>query len=363
MARRLKLNEIQEGDVVDLAHDGRGVARVDGKAVFIEGALPGERVRFRVFKSRRQMDEAGLVDVLTASPDRVVPRCAHFGVCGGCALQHLAPAAQLAAKQRQLLENLQRIGRLQPATVIAPLAGPVWAYRRRARLGIKYVHKKGRVLAGFRERDKPYVADVRRCEILVGRFAALPEQLAALVETMTLREDIPQVEVAAGDSQAALVFRVMRALGADDVARLEAFGAAHDVQIFVQSGGLDTVTPLRQDYPPLAYGLADGHAQAGVRAGGFRAGERCHQRVHGGRGGRLPRPHGRRFGAGSVLRTGQFHPAPGRAGAHRGGRRGRCGPGGQGTGERAAQQHGQRRLPSGQSLRAGRLRGLGQKDL
>ena len=257
MARRLKLNEIQEGDVVDLAHDGRGVARVDGKAVFIEGALPGERVRFRVFKSRRQMDEAGLVDVLTASPDRVVPRCAHFGLCGGCALQHLAPAAQLAAKQRQLLENLQRIGRVRPATVIAPLAGPVWAYRRRARLGIKYVHKKGRVLAGFRERDKPYVADVRRCEILVGRFAALPEQLAALVETLTLREDIPQVEVAAGDSQAALVFRVTKAVGADDVARLEAFGAAHDVQIFVQSGGLDTVTPLRQDYPPLAYGLVD----------------------------------------------------------------------------------------------------------
>ena len=152
MARNIDSSEVQEADIVDLAHDGRGVARVDGKAVFIEGALPGERVRFRVIKRRRQMDDAGLVEVLTASPDRVVPRCTHFGVCGGCTLQHLSAAAQLAAKERQLLENLQRIGQVQPARVLPPLRGPDWAYRRRARLGVKYVHKKGRVLAGFRER-------------------------------------------------------------------------------------------------------------------------------------------------------------------------------------------------------------------
>src|SRR5487761_2240868 len=179
MARGVKLGDVQEADVVDLAHDGRGVARVDGKAVFIEGALPGERVRFRVFKRRRQFDEAGLVDVLTASPDRVIPRCAHYGVCGGCSLQHLSPAAQLAAKERQLLENLQRIGQVTPQRVFDPLRGPEWGYRRRARLGVKYVHKKGRVLAGFREREKPYIADLRRCEVLLERFATLPEELAA----------------------------------------------------------------------------------------------------------------------------------------------------------------------------------------
>ena len=130
----------------------------------------------------------------------MTPRCAHFGICGGCSLQHLAPAAQLAAKQRQLLENLERIGRVRPERVFAPLRGPEWGYRRRARLGVKYVHKKGRVLAGFREREKPYIADVRRCEVLLERFASLPEQLAALVETLSLRDKIPQVEVAAGDS-------------------------------------------------------------------------------------------------------------------------------------------------------------------
>src|SRR6202044_715274 len=135
----------------------------------------------------------------------------HFGICGGCSLQHLAPAAQLAAKERQLLENLQRIGTVQPQRVLEPLRGPEWAYRRRARLGVKYVHKKGRVLAGFREREKPYVADIRRCEILLDRFATLPQELAALVETLTLCDKLPQVELAAGDEAAALVFRVMEA--------------------------------------------------------------------------------------------------------------------------------------------------------
>jgi 23S rRNA (uracil1939-C5)-methyltransferase len=258
MARELRPGEIQEADVVDLSHDGRGVARAAGKAVFIEGALPGERVRYRVFKRRSQWDEAGLVEVLSASPDRVVPRCAHFGVCGGCSLQHLAPAAQLAAKQRQLLENLERIGGVRPQRVFEPLRGLDYAYRRRARLGVKYVHKKGRVLCGFRERDKPYLADLRRCEILVDRFATLPEELAALVETLSLREKLPQVEVAAGDDAAALIFRVMAAPSTEDVLKLEQFALRHAVQIYLQSGGLETVRPLSQSAPPLAYGVDGG---------------------------------------------------------------------------------------------------------
>ena len=251
----MKLGDIQEADVVDLAHDGRGIARLAGKAVFVEGALPGERVKFRVFRRRRQWDEAGLVEVLRPSPDRVVPKCAHFGVCGGCALQHLAPAAQLAAKQRQLLDNLQRIGHVRPQVVLPPLEGPVWGYRRRARLGIKHVHKKGRVLAGFREREKPYIADLRRCEVLLERFRTLPEELAALVDTLSVRESVPQVEVAAGDQDAALVFRVMQPPSSDDVARLEAFGVRHGLQVFLQTGGLDSVKPLRPGYAPLTYAV------------------------------------------------------------------------------------------------------------
>ena len=258
MARQLKPGNLEEAEVVDLAHDGRGIARVGGKAVFIEGALPGERVRFRVFKRRRQLDEAGLVEVLVPSPDRVTPRCAHFGVCGGCSLQHLAPAAQLAAKERQLLDNLERIGGVRPERVLPPLRGPDWAYRRRARLGVKYVHKKGRVLAGFRERQSPYLADIRRCEILEGRFADLPAQLAALVGTLSIRERVPQVELAAGDERSALVFRVMEAPSADDSARLAEFAGQNGVQIYLQSGGLETIRPLTEPAVPLTYALDDG---------------------------------------------------------------------------------------------------------
>jgi 23S rRNA (uracil1939-C5)-methyltransferase len=258
VARGLNFSEVQEADIVDLTHDGRGVARVDGKAVFIEGALPTERVRFRVLKRRRHRDEAGLVEVLVASEDRVVPRCAHFGICGGCSLQHLSPAAQLAAKQRQLLEDLQRIGNVQPERVLAPLRGAQWGYRRRARLGVKYVHKKGRVLAGFREREKPYVADIRRCEILLGPLATLPQDLAALAETLAIREKIPQVEVAAGDVATALVFRVMEPPGDEDLEKILKFGSERGLQIFLQSGGLDTVKPLRADYSPLTYTVDEG---------------------------------------------------------------------------------------------------------
>ena len=258
MARDISAGPVQEADIVDLAHDGRGVARVDGKAVFIDGALPGERVRFRVLKRRRQLDEAGLVDVLSASPERVTPRCAHFGVCGGCSLQHLAPAAQLAAKQNQLLENLQRIGKVQPAQILDPLRGPEWAYRRRARLGIKYVHKKGRVLAGFREREKPYIADIKRCEVLLEPLAELPRELAALTETLEIREKMPQVEVAAGDGATALVFRVLEPPGASDLEKISAFGAQRGWQIFLQTGGLETVRPVREDYPALSYAVDGG---------------------------------------------------------------------------------------------------------
>ncbi|HET7842871.1 MAG TPA: TRAM domain-containing protein, partial [Xanthomonadales bacterium] len=148
-----------ELDIVDLSHDGRGVAKVDGKAVFVAGALPGERVRARMVKRSRQFDEAEAFEVLRASPDRVAPACAHFGTCGGCALQHLAPEAQILAKQHTLLENLERIGHVAPARVLAPLTGEPWRYRRRARLSVKHVEKKGRTLVGFRERDGRFVAE------------------------------------------------------------------------------------------------------------------------------------------------------------------------------------------------------------
>ena len=247
----------REVEIGALAHDGRGVARIDGKAVFVAGALPGERVEIEITRRRRHLDEARLVAVLAASPDRVEPRCAHFGVCGGCSLQHLASDAQLAAKQTQLLEDLERIGRVRPAALLAPLRGPPFGYRRRARLGIRYVRKKGRVLAGFRERDAPYLADLSRCEVLVSGFATLPRDLAALVEGLSIRERVPQVELAVADSAAALVFRVMDPPNAADLGQLAEFGRRVGAAVYLQPGGLDSVRPLG-DAPPLAYAVDDG---------------------------------------------------------------------------------------------------------
>ncbi len=260
MARPLS-GALETAEVIDLAQDGRGVARLAGKTVFIEGALPGESVSFRIFKRRAQFDEAVLAQVLRVSPDRIEPACVHFGLCGGCSLQHLAPHAQLQAKQAQLLETLQRIGGVQPREVLAPIEGPVWGYRRRARLGVKYVRKKQRVLAGFRERSSPYLADLQTCEVLTPSLRTLPALLAGLVETLELREQLPQVEVAVGDDQTALVFRVLAEPSPADRDKLQRFGEQLNAQIYLQTGGLASVRPLTPPALPLRYRVSG----AGIR--------------------------------------------------------------------------------------------------
>ncbi len=254
-ARRLQPPaEPETGTVAGLDHDGAGVVR-GAKAAFVPGALPGEEVRFVRRRRHRQHDEAELLEVLRPSADRVEPRCAHFGVCGGCALQHMAPQAQLAAKQAELAEALQRIGRVAPEQWFAPLSGPHWAYRRRARLGARYVTKRERVLVGFRERQKPYVAALTRCEILAPPVGTLIEPLGALLTGLAGRESIPQIEVAVGEGATALVLRVLDALPAADLDALRGFEREHGVHFFLQPGGLDTVQPLTPPAPRLAYAL------------------------------------------------------------------------------------------------------------
>jgi len=244
-----------ETDITDLSHDGRGVAHVNGKAVFVAGALAGERVRLRFTGKHRHYDEAAVEEVLRASPDRVAPRCAHFGVCGGCALQHLDPAAQIAAKQRVLLENLERIGKVTPATVLPPLTDQPWGYRRKARLSVKFVEKKGRVLVGFRESNGRYVADIQRCEVLHPAVGEHIADIAALIESLDAKRDIPQIEVAAGDDLVALVFRHLHPLSERDTAALTAFGKARQLGIFLQPGGIDSVAPLWPESAALSFRL------------------------------------------------------------------------------------------------------------
>ena len=246
-----------ELDITDLGHDGRGVARREGKAVFVTGALKGETVRAQVRRSRKQFDEAITVEVLKASPQRVEPTCPHFGVCGGCSLQHLDPMAQVAAKWHNLAENFERIGQVRPARWLDPLTGPVWGYRRKARLAAKYVPKKGKTLVGFREVDPRFIADLTVCHTLVPQLGQRLTALGELIDSLEARARIPQIEVAAGDDRTALVFRNLDPLSESDREKLLAFGRAEGFAIFLQPGGNDSVAPLDGGPEELHFALPE----------------------------------------------------------------------------------------------------------
>ncbi len=235
-----------------LNYDGSGVAHVDGKVVFIDGALPGEHVLFRYRRRHRRYDTGEMVQILSASPERIAtPECPYFGICGGCSLQHLQPEAQLVAKQRVLHDNLTRIGKVMPVDWLAPLRGPLWGYRRKARLGVRLVPKKGGVLVGFRERKRSFITPLADCKTLDPRLAALLPALPALITGLSCPQRIPQIEVAAGDQAVALVFRHLDPLNDADRERLRAFGEEHTVQIHLQAQGPESVLALWPPRPPL----------------------------------------------------------------------------------------------------------------
>ncbi|MGN6513720.1 MAG: 23S rRNA (uracil(1939)-C(5))-methyltransferase RlmD [Lysobacteraceae bacterium] len=252
-------------DILDLSHDGRGVARrVEGphagKTVFVSGALPGERVLVQQTGRQRAFDEARTLEVLQASPDRVAPRCAHFGTCGGCALQHLDEARQIHAKQRVLLENLERIGHVAPERVLEPLTDAAWGYRRKGRFSVRRVEKKDKTLVGFREQDPRFVADLSECHTILPALGGRLGELAALVDGMEARREIPQVEFIAGDATpefdgVALTFRHLAPLSERDRDALVAFGQRHRFAIFLQPGGVDSVQPLWPAQPELSFRL------------------------------------------------------------------------------------------------------------
>lgn len=257
MGYRLKREAIEpiEVDVTSLAHDGRGVARHEGKTVFVAGALPGERVRCQRYRLHRQYDEARLVEVLQASADRVTPRCAAFGSCGGCVLQQLPAARQIAFKQEQLAGELARIGRVEPARWLAPLTGPEWNYRRRARLGARYVERKGRSLVGFRERASSHVTEAARCEVLAAPVDGLLGPLGDLLGSLSIRARVPQIEVACGIDNTVLVLRVLDPPTDADLDLLRGFAARHGVELWLQGGGPDTAVPLDPPGAGLRYTL------------------------------------------------------------------------------------------------------------
>lgn len=238
--------KIAEVDSLDL--DGRGVARLDGKVAFIEGALPGERVLWQRTRSKPRFDTGHVVQILRASSDRVTPRCPHFGLdrgcCGGCTMQHLDARAQVAIKQRMLEETLWHIGRVRPELILRPVLGPTWHYRQRARLAVRYVARKGGALVGFHERASSYVADMRQCEVLPESVSRLLVPLRVLIEQLSIRDRLPQIELAVGQNATVLVLRILAALTEADRQLLMEFSRAHDVIFWTQAEGPDSAKPL-----------------------------------------------------------------------------------------------------------------------
>jgi len=237
---------------------GHGVARSpDGKVAFVEGALAGERVEAEVRHARRKFDVARLVRVIDASAARREPKCPYFGVCGGCATQHVDMRTQVAAKQRWLEDNLERIGKVAPETMLAPVYGEEWGYRRRARLSARYVQNKGGVMVGFRERRSTHVADMRSCEVLPPAVSALVVPLRELVSGLSIRERIPQIEVAVGDEAVVLVFRHLLPLSKEDEKLFENFHRDHGVDLWLQPAGPESAHPFFAGKVPLYYALPE----------------------------------------------------------------------------------------------------------
>ncbi len=244
--------------IESLDHEGRGVAHVEGKAVFIAGALPKEHVTYQPTRTKKSFDTGHLLSIERESPERTKAKCQHYDVCGGCKLQHADYALQVAAKQRVLEDNLARIGKVTPETILPPIYAAQWQYRNRARLSVHYVAKKGGVLVGFHERKSRFVADMHTCEVLAGGVGQLIDPLRELMTGLAMRERMPQIEVAVGERVTALVLRILDPLTEEDAAKLKTFADTYKVQWWLQVKGPETAEPWYPlDAAELTYTLPD----------------------------------------------------------------------------------------------------------
>lgn len=235
-----------------LTHDGRGITHINGKTTFIDGALPNEEVKFIYFATHGSYDEGYISEIIKPSLNRVTPKCKHFMNCGGCSLQHIPAKMQLELKQKTLLEQFKHFGEIEPEIILPPLTGPTWGYRRKARLSVKYVEKKGGVLVGFREKRSSYVAVITSCEVLHPDAAQLIEPLKVLIASLELYKEIPQIEIAVDDNRVALVIRHLQPFSDLDADLLEKFAKEHQLYLYLQPHGLDSISLFYpQDCSPL----------------------------------------------------------------------------------------------------------------
>lgn len=259
MSRRKRLpTDPVEAVVESLSHEGRGIVRINGKTVFVDGALPGERITFKYTGQRSRFAEGLVEDVITPSAERVTPPCEHFAICGGCSLQHLDPAAQIRHKEHVLLEQFRHSGGVEPEQILPALTGPVSGYRHKARLGVKNVLKKGKVLVGFREKNKPYIADIEHCKVLHPSVGERLSALKELINSLDSRSDIPQIEAAIGDDKTMLVIRHLVDLTVGDREKLAVFSSQNNIPILLQGNHTEILEPLLAgDVKELSYSLPD----------------------------------------------------------------------------------------------------------
>jgi 23S rRNA (uracil1939-C5)-methyltransferase len=244
--------------IESLDQEGRGVAHVEGKTIFINGALPGEKVNYQSHRRKKSYEVADAVDILQPSNLRTTPKCPHFGKCGGCAMQHLEFSAQVAAKQRLLEADLWHIGKVKPESMLPAIYGPAWGYRHKARLRVRHVPKKGGVLVGFNEKASSFVAHMDSCEVLPPHLSALIVPLQLLVAKLSIIDRLPQIEVAVGEHATVLVLRILEPLQPADEPLLREFADRHGVQVWTQSKGPDTVMPFHpKNGPGLSYTLSE----------------------------------------------------------------------------------------------------------
>lgn len=230
--------------IESFTHDGRGVAHVDGKAIFIDEALPGEELEFIYTDSRKDYAEGRVETLFTHSDDRGEAACPHFGRCGGCSFQHVKDEQQIVIKQGLLAEQFQRIGKVSVTEFWEPIKGPHWGYRRKARMGVKYVAKKGRVLVGFRERRNQFLAEIESCKVMHPIVGEKLMELSAMIGQLSIKDKIPQIEVAIGDDDCVLAFRVLEPATDEDKEIMRAFGQQHNISMCLQSKGPDTIKPI-----------------------------------------------------------------------------------------------------------------------
>lgn len=256
MSKRKRLDkEPFECEITDLSHDGRGVAKQNEKVVFVQNALPGERVMAQLNRKTRNFNEAMAIKILMPSSDRVEPKCDYYNNCNGCTMMHLNPKKQIQFKANTLKQNFKKMAAVEPENWLPALEDKQWEYRRRARLSVRWVPGKGRVLVGFREKNGRYVADMNDCEVLENQLARLINPLSDLITAMDAKADIPQLECSVGDNTTALIIRHMKPLSVRDIELLTHFGDNHGLQIFLQSKGPKTILPLASSYPPLYFSL------------------------------------------------------------------------------------------------------------